>query len=129
MDLDRLDFLYTPSDDVSADLAFLTDVLGGAADFAIDDGGTKLAMVTLGNGPPILLTNHLEGDRPIHVYAVASLAAEVAALRAAGARIEREVELPPGPAATFRSPSGLRFAIYEPSRPFVVESFKGRRDF
>ena len=39
------------------------------------------------------------------------------------------MELPPGPAITFRTPGGLRLAIYEPVRPFVVESFKGRRDF
>jgi hypothetical protein len=38
-------------------------------------------------------------------------------------------DLPPGPAFTFRTPGGLRMAIYQPSRPFVVESFRGRRDF
>jgi len=27
------------------------------------------------------------------------------------------------------APGGLRLAIYQPSRPFVVESFGGRRDF
>jgi hypothetical protein len=34
-----------------------------------------------------------------------------------------------GPAATFHAPGGLRLAIYEPSRPFVVDSFAGRQDF
>jgi hypothetical protein len=65
----------------------------------------------------------------VHVLAVDRLAEATAALEAAGCSIERRVELPPGPAATFRSPTGLRFAIYEPTRPFVVESFRGRRDF
>jgi hypothetical protein len=42
---------------------------------------------------------------------------------------ERSVELPPGPAITFRTPGGVRMAIYQPTRPFVVDSFRGRQDF
>jgi hypothetical protein len=129
MAIGRLDYLYTQSDDVEADLRFLVDVLGGEQVFAIEDGGTKVAMVSFGASPAILLTNHLEGDRPIHVHAVDDLAATMLELEAGGLRRERSVELPPGPAITFRTPGGLRFALYEPSRPFVVESFRGRRDF
>jgi hypothetical protein len=42
---------------------------------------------------------------------------------------ERTLELPPGPACSFRTPGGHRIAIYEATRPEVVESFAGRRDF
>ena len=87
-------------------------------------------MVRLSPEPPaILLTDHLEGDRPIHVYRVASLARAAADLESRGWGPERSIELPPGPAASFTTPGGQRFAIYEPSRPFVVDSFRGRRDF
>jgi hypothetical protein len=86
-------------------------------------------MVELGGPPAILLTDHLEGDRPIHLYAVDDLGAARDELARRGCKEERAVELPPGPAITFRSPGGLRLAIYAPVRPFVVESFKGRRDF
>ena len=129
MTLGRLDFLYTPSADVVADLRYLVDVLGGEQAFTIEDGGIRVAMVRLGEGPAILLTDHLEGDRPVHLYAVDSLEGAAAELAARGWAQERTVELPPGPAITFRTPGGLRLAIYEPSRPFVVESFRGRRDF
>ncbi len=129
MTLGRLDYLYTPSGDVAADLRYLVDVLGGEAVFAIDDGGVRVAMVTLGDGPAILITDHLEGDRPIHLYGVDDLAAATLELEARGWRRERSVDLPPGPAITFRTPGGLRLAIYQATRPFVVESFKGRRDF
>jgi hypothetical protein len=124
-----LEYLYTPSADVHADLRYLVDVLGGEQVFAIDDGGIRVAMVKLGEGPAILLTDHLDGDRPLHVYAVDDLEASATALALHGWTRERAVELPPGPAITFRSPGGLRFAIYAPVRPFVVESFRGRRDF
>ena len=129
MTLGRLDYLYTPSTDVAGDLRYLVDVVGGEEVFAIADGGIKVAMIRLGEGPAILLTDHLEGDRPIHVYAVDDLAAARSDLEARGWAPERSVELPPGPAVSFRTPGGLRMAIYQPTRPFVVESFGGRRDF
>jgi hypothetical protein len=129
MTLGRLDYLYTPSDDVAADLRYFVDVLGATLGFAIEDAGIRVAMVELGGPPAILLTDHLEGDRPIHLYAVDDVAVAVKDLAARGWKQERSVELPPGPAITFRSPGGIRLAIYQPVRPFVVESFKGRRDF
>ena len=129
MTLGSLDYLYTPSADVAADLRYLVDVLGAEEVFAIEDGGIKVAMARIGDAPAILLTDHLEGDRPIHLFAVADLTAARAGLEGRGWAAERSVDLPPGPAITFRTPGGLRMAIYEPSRPFVVESFRGRRDF
>ena len=129
MALGRLDYLYTPSTDVEADLRYFVDVLGATFGFAIEDGGIRVAMVEFGQPPAILLTDHLEGDRPIHLYAVDDLPATQRELEARGWRAGRSVDLPPGPAITFRTPGGLRLAIYEPVRPFVVESFRGRRDF
>jgi hypothetical protein len=129
MALGRLDYLYTPSDDVAADLRYFVDVLGAELGFAIEDGGIRVAMVDFGGPPAILLTDHLEGDRPIHLYAVDDLTAARLDLEGRGWRQERAVDLPPGPAITFRTPGGLRLAIYQPVRPFVVDSFRGRRDF
>jgi hypothetical protein len=129
MTLGRLDYLYTPTHDVAADLRYFVDVLGAELGFAIEDGGVRVAMVDLGDPPAILLTDHLEGDRPIHLYAVDDLAVARRDLEARGWQQERTVELPPGPAITFRTPGGLRLAIYQPVRPFAVESFRGRRDF
>ena len=49
----------------------------------LESMGTKVAMIRLGGeGPAILLTDHLAGDRPILVYRVESLADAVAALEA-----------------------------------------------
>ena len=130
VDFGRLDFLYTPSDDVAADCHYFAEVLGAEIVFAIEAMGTKVAMVRLGGeGPAILLTDHLDGDRPILVYRVENLADAVAALEARGWPRGRLLELPPGPACSFETPGGHRLALYEPSRPFVLESFAGRRDF
>jgi Glyoxalase/Bleomycin resistance protein/Dioxygenase superfamily len=125
-----LDYLYTPSSDVAADARFFTSVLGAELVFAIDSAGMRVAMLRLsGEGPAILLTDHLEGDRPILVYRVANLAAAMRDLAGRGWTEERTLELPPGPATSFATPGGHRVALYEPVRPFVAESFVGRRDF
>jgi hypothetical protein len=125
-----LDYIYAPSADVAADARWFTDVLGAQLVFAIESSGTRVAMLRLGtSGPPILVTDHLPDDRPILVYRVASVVDASASLRESGRTPDRTLELPMGPAVTFHGPGGIRLAIYEATRPFVVESMTGRRDF
>jgi hypothetical protein len=125
-----LDYVYAPSADVAADAHWFVDVLGAELVFAINSGGTRVAMLRLGaDGPAVLLTDHLPDDRPVLIHRVESLAATTADLRARGWTPERTIELPPGACTTFHAPGGLRLAIYEPSRPGVVDSMAGQRDF
>ena len=127
---ETLDFLYTPSRDVPGDMRDLVDALGARVVFAIADGGIQAALLELTDGPPrILLTSHVEGDRPIHVFRVDDYAATVTALRERGWTPSRTLEIPQGPCASFRSPGGLRIAVYQLVRPNVLEHFAGRRDF
>jgi len=42
---EALDFLYTPSRDVPADMADFVNVLGARVLFAIDDGGIQAALL------------------------------------------------------------------------------------
>jgi hypothetical protein len=128
---EQLDYVYMPSSDVAADLAYFADVLGGRVIFAIDGMGTRVAMVELADGPPrILLAGHLDGDRPVLVYRVPNLRAAMADLEGRGWARGHSLEIPQGPVCSFTAPGGQRLAIYELSRPGVVESnFEGRRDF
>ena len=127
---DRLDFLYTPSTDVAGDLAYFTEILGARVVFAIDSMGTRVAAVQLTEGPPlILLTDHLEGERPILLYRVPDLDASLAELEGRGWARERGFEIPHGPCCSFRSPGGHRIALYQLTRPEVAAHFEGRRDF
>ncbi len=128
--LGTLDYLYAPSADVAADVRWFTEVLGAELVFAIDSGGTRVAMLRLGSdGPPLLVTDHLPDDRPIFLYRVASLTRASKLLGERGWTSDRTIDLPMGAATTFHAPGGLRLAIYESSRPFVVDSMAGRRDF
>jgi catechol 2,3-dioxygenase-like lactoylglutathione lyase family enzyme len=127
---EQLDYLYVPSRDVATDVAYFTDVLGARLVFAIDGMGTRVAMVELTDGPPqIVLAGHLDGDRPILVYRVADLEAATAELRAGGSDLGHALEIPQGPVRSFTAPGGQRLALYQLTRPGVVESFAGRRDF
>ena len=127
---DRLDFLYTPSDDVPRDLRYFVEVLGGRAVFAIDAMGTKVAAVELTEGPPlVLLTDHVEGERPILVYRVDDLSKALEDLASRGWEREATFEIPHGPCCSFRTPGGHRLALYELVRPEVADHFAGRFDF
>ncbi len=126
----HLDYVYMPSRDVAADVAYFTDVLGGQLIFAIDGMGTRVAMVDLTDGPPrILLAGHLDDDRPVLVYRVADLMAAMGELESRGWTRGNTLEIPQGPVCSFTAPGGQRLAIYELSRPGVEASFVGRRDF
>jgi hypothetical protein len=127
---DQLDYLYTPSRDVAADVRFFVDVLGARLGFAVEGMGARVAMVVLASGPPhLLLADHLDGDRPILVYRVADLRKATAELKRRGLKKQHAVELPMGAASSFVTPGGHRLALYELSRPNVLEHFIGRQDF
>jgi hypothetical protein len=131
---EQLDFLYVPSRDVAGDLAFFSEVLGGRVVFAIDSMGTRVAAVRLTEEPPlVLLTDHLEGERPILVYRVRDLPTALAELEGRGWRREHTFEIPHGPVCSFQGPGsgpgGHRVAVYQLTRPEVAAHFEGRRDF
>lgn len=127
---EQLDFLYMPSNDVPGDLRSFEEGIGGRVVFAISDMNTKVAAVELTSGPPlVLLTDHLEGERPILVYRVADLDTTLAQLATKGWKPERSLEIPHGPCSSFRTPGGHRFALYQLTRPEVAAHFEGRRDF
>ena len=130
MILADLDFLYTPSRDVAADMDDLVNAFGARVIFAIEDGGIRVAMLEFTEHPPrILLTDHVDGDRPIMVYRVADHAAAAAELKDRGWSPERSLEIPQGPVSSYRSPGGHRIAVYQEVRPGVLSHFEGRRDF
>jgi len=125
-----LAFVYAPSADVAGDVRALVELVGADVVFAIQDSGTRVAMLRVGSGePPIVITDHLPDERPIFLYRVEDLPVAVERLRSRGWIADRSLELPMGPCATFHVPGGLRLALVEISRPAVVESMAGRRDF
>lgn len=127
---EALDFVYMPSTDVAADVEHFTSVLGARLGFAIEAFGARVAMVHLSEEPPpLLLADHLTGDRPILVYRVADLDRAVEGLQGRGWDPEPRFGIPPGPCCSLRTPGGHRIAIYELTRPQATSGMSGRRDF
>lgn len=130
MAFESLDFVYMPSRDPAADLAYFTEVLGGRLVFAVEGMGARVAMVELSpDGPKVLLADHVEGEAPILVYRVPDLAAALAELEGRGWERQATFEIPHGPICSFRAPGGQRIAVYELTRPEAGGHFAGRRDF
>jgi catechol 2,3-dioxygenase-like lactoylglutathione lyase family enzyme len=130
MAIEALDVLYVPSRDIEADLAFYRDVLGARVIYAIEAMGTRVAEVAVSpQGPRLVFADHLAGDAPILLHRVSDLDGTLAQLGSRGLRLERRLELPLGPCATFRSPGGQRLGLYQLTRPEVDERFAGRADF
>jgi len=130
MAFESLDFVYMPSRDPVADMAYLADVLGGRLVFAVEGMGARVAMVELSReGPRILLADHVEGEAPVLVYRVPDLKAALKDLAGRGWKRERTFDIPHGPICSFRAPGGQRIAVYQLTRPEVGEHFAGRRDF
>ena len=126
----RLDYLYTPSKDVAKDAKYFTEVLGGKLVFAVEGMGARVAKIELGPAPPhVLLTDHLEDDRPIFIYRVDDLDATVKELKKHRWKKGSMLEIPMGPCCSFTTPGGQRLALYELSRPGVAKHFDGRKDF
>ena len=86
-------------------------------------------MVRLGGEPPLMLAEHLEGERPVLVYKVADLESAMDDLEARGWEREPVSGIPDGPLCSFRTPGGHRIAIYELTRERAADRFEGRRDF
>ena len=130
MAFEALDFVYMPSRDPVADVAYFTDVLGGRLVFAVEGMGARVAMIELSReGPRVLLADHVEGEAPVLVYRVPDLKAALKDLAGRGWKKERTFEIPHGPICSFRAPGGQRIAVYQLTRPEVGDHFAGRRDF
>jgi hypothetical protein len=128
---ESLDYLYLPSRDVAADLEAFS-ALGARVVFAIEAMGTRVAMVESPGAPGaarLVLAGHLDGDSPIFVFRVDDLEEAGRDLEARGWRAGHGLEIPQGPVRAFETPGGKRIAIYELTRPGVIEGFEGRRDF
>lgn len=80
-------------------------IRGGEAVFSIKAFATRVAAVRFGEGPLLLLADHLEGERPILIFRVDDFQEAVKSLKARGINGE-QLEIPHGPCFSFKSEGG-----------------------
>ena len=127
---DELEFIYSPSFDVAAEVRYYVEGLGAEVVYAIEAFDTRVAMLRLTEaGPMLLLAQHLHGDRPVLIYRVADLDAAEADLTSRGVRCGQRFGFPDGDAIELDIPGPQRIAVYQRTRPERAAHLEGRRDF
>ena len=127
---ERLDFIYQPSRNVSADLEHFRSAFGAEIVFAVERFGTRVAMVRLTpESPGLLLAEHLAGDQAILIFRVVNLEAALAEITSSGGKIGSRFEMPYGVGAQLITPGPQRLAVYEATHAERGRSLAGRRDF
>ena len=125
---DELDFIYCPSCDVAAELAYYVEGLGARVVYAIEAFETRVATLRLTDaGPALLLAEHLHGERPVLIYRVPDLDAAEADLARRGVRFSPRFGFPDGDATELDIPGPQRIAVYQRTRPERAAQLEGRR--
>ena len=125
-----LDFLYVPAPDIESSVQYYTEVLGGKLLWKIHAYGSWVACITLSrtDKPYLLLADHIQKNDVMLVYQVVNLDSAIEQLKSKGWKEENRIEIPPGPCCTFRDPAGNALVIYENTRPYVLNEFRGKID-
>jgi predicted enzyme related to lactoylglutathione lyase len=118
----KMAFLYVGSADFDADFRFYHDVLGAKLVWGFDRFGAKVAAFKLGDGPLILIADHLSAPSTMPIFEVSDLALTIDQLTSKGWKADHEpMEMPNGTCYVFHDPSGNRYAIFENVRPLAME--------
>lgn len=125
-----LDFLYVPAPDIESSVKYYTEVLGGELLWKIHAYGVWVACIRFAQDerPYVLLADHIERKDVMLIYRVENLEETIAGLKPKGWKEEHRIEIPPGPCCTFRDPAGNALVVYENTRPYVMQEFRGKID-
>lgn len=123
----KLMYLYMGTSDFETDFHYYKFVLGGRLHWAFERFGAKVAAFEIGEGPLLLIADHLTPLTCMPMYEVSDLDGKTRELRNRGWKEEKgPIEIPNGPCYIFKDTSGNSFGIFENIRPAVVEeSYKG----
>jgi hypothetical protein len=127
---EQLDFIYQPSRDVAADVAYYESALGAEVVFTVERFATRVALVRIASGEPgLLLAQHLDGDQAILIFRVPDLGIAEHQLASQGCLLGERFEMPYGIGRQLQLPGPQRLAIYQLTEPERGRSVEGRRDF
>lgn len=118
----RLVYLYVGSDNVTVDVGFYRDHLGGEVVWHHRALGAEVAAVHLGDGPLVLLADHRRAGSVLPIWVVEDIDVTLDALKETGwTGPTNRVEVPDGPCLLLTDPSGNEIGLLHQSRPGVME--------
>jgi hypothetical protein len=123
--LGTLVYLYIGSADVTADLAWYDEAMGGDLVWRFNAYGADVAAVRVGvgDGPLVVLADHRPVPSCLPIWAVRSLAVTSEWLHATGwLESAVRVGVPDGPCIVLHDPSGNEIALLQQDHPDAMTS-------
>lgn len=117
----RLLFLYMGSSSFEDDFRYYRDVLGAKLRWSFERFGAKVAAFEVGEGPLLLLADHLPAPSCMPLFEVNNLQNTISVLKGKGWKENKQVEVPNGPCVVFQDPSGNHMGLLQNTRPFAME--------
>ncbi|MEH7883694.1 VOC family protein [Bacillus sp. JJ1609] len=118
----KLMYLYMGTSDFESDFRYYQSVLGGKLHWAFEQFGAKVAAFELGEGPLLLIADHLNAPSCMPIFEINDLSAKVKELKNRGWQEEKgPIEIPNGPCYIFKDTSGNSFGIFENIRPTAAD--------
>ncbi len=116
-----LAYLYMGVQSFDATLAFYETIFGVSRLWAFDRFGAKVAALDLGEGPLLLLADHLPPGHVRFLYLVNDIEVAEARLISAGTRFEGErIEMPVGQCRLYTDPGENPCGIFVETRPNLM---------
>jgi predicted enzyme related to lactoylglutathione lyase len=118
----RLVYIYTATNNYSADYHFYKNILGAKLIWEFENFGAKVAAFDLCGEPYLLIADHVQAPSKRLLYEVENINTAAEKLKSRGWKPDgKKFEVPDGPCINFNDESGNEFAIIQMTRPHVLE--------
>ncbi|HYV95435.1 MAG TPA: VOC family protein [Chitinophagales bacterium] len=118
----RLVYIYTGTNNYSADYHFYKNILGAKLIWEFENFGAKVAAFDLCGEPYLLIADHVHAPGKRLIYEVENINAAAEELKSRGWKPDgKKFEVPDGPCINFNDESGNEYAIIQMTRPHVLE--------
>ena len=126
----RLVYIYTGTNNYSADYHFYKNILGAKLIWEFENFGARVAAFDLCGEPYLLIADHVHAPSKRLIYEVGNINAAAEELKSRGWKADgKKFEVPDGPCINFNDESGNEYAIIQMTRPHVLEKeFKKNSD-
>lgn len=118
----RLVYIYTGTNNYSADYHFYKNILGAKLIWEFENFGAKVAAFDLCGEPYTLIADHVHAPSKRLIYEVENINAVTEELKSRGWKPDgKKFEVPDGPCINFNDESGNEYAIIQMTRSHVLE--------
>ncbi|WP_167343099.1 VOC family protein [Nonlabens sp. SY33080] len=118
MIFEELKYIYKGTSDYNSEKSFFQNDLEAELIWEFERFGTKVCAIKLGNANhSILIANHLESYKQIHIYRTDNLTESIEKLKKNGVELSSEpFGIPDGQCVLFKDVSGKEYGVYQKTK-------------